>query len=277
MHGLSGSRLLELSPADFLKHLHLSERGGTVPPNVRSTCQVQIQSFLTLLYPLPWLPELFLCDGTGDACLCSCSLQLPLGGVPLKFAMQLLLSGKQATWPSLGVLLNVFSGVLKGPCKQIWLFCIPKISDYNGSYIHETMRKPETTQKMIWFSWFTPNSRDVVPTLMDRQIFIESKTQFCIVGGLSGCMWSEFPCAADLRRTTRQPRIPAWRLNCNFWWDDVGRYTYLKAYAWQPGAGQHGRGRKDVGSRGDGPQTHTHTHTHTRTHTHTHTHIDIQV
>ena len=125
MHGLSGSRLLELSPADFLKHLHLSERGGTVPPNVRSTCQVQIQSFLTLLYPLPWLPELFLCDGTGDACLCSCSLQLPLGGVPLKFAMQLLLSGKQATWPSLGV----FSMCLVGSWRDLvtnLTFCIPK-------------------------------------------------------------------------------------------------------------------------------------------------------
>ena len=33
-------------------------------------------------------------------------------------------------------LLNVFSGVLKGPCNK-FDFLHPKISDYNGSYIHE--------------------------------------------------------------------------------------------------------------------------------------------
>lgn len=65
---------------------------------VRSTCQVQLPNFLTPC------PARHLCNGTGDAYLCSYSLsyslqmqlQLAPQGVPLKFGVQLLLSGKQA-------------------------------------------------------------------------------------------------------------------------------------------------------------------------------------
>ena len=68
---------------------------------VRSTCQVQLPNFLTPC------PARHLCNGTGDAYLCSYSLsyslqmqlQLAPQGVPLKFGVQLILSGKQATWP----------------------------------------------------------------------------------------------------------------------------------------------------------------------------------